>query len=111
MGERGVIELRTDDKMVCIYTHGYGHKMEQLVANALNSEGARNRYDDPCYLTKIIFCSLLHQTGSDLLGEHGWGLSPDAEIDTNYPNVVVNLDSRTVNGLSYKVFIERNLAK
>lgn len=71
MGERGIIELRTDDKMVCIYTHGYGHKMEELVAKALDSEVARDRWDDPCYLTKIIFCSLLHQTNSDLLSECG----------------------------------------
>lgn len=107
MGERGVIELRTRGDVVCIYTHWHGHQMEKLVAKALNSEIARNRWKDPCYLTKIIFCSLLHQTGSDLLGEHGWGLSPDAEIDTNYPNVVVDLDRRTVDGVRYKAFIER----
>jgi hypothetical protein len=42
---------------VSLYTHWYGSQLPQIVARALDR--GRSRWDDPTYLTRIIFSQML----------------------------------------------------
>lgn len=88
MGDRGNIAVQTGDKRVYLYGHWAGCEMPEIVRKAL---ARKQRWDDPPYLARIIFCELV----GDDKGETGYGIS--ATIDDNeHPIIVVNCDRQTV---------------
>lgn len=102
MGSRGNIvilqETRKDDKprqQVVFYSHWTGHKLLEVVKKALARE---LRWNDLPYLTRMIFCEMLKDAGTNedaLTGETGFGISTDI-CDENYPPVIVDTEQQTV---------------
>lgn len=72
MGDRGEVKViqHSIDAPVYLYTHWGATYLCQTVANAL--ERGRSRWDDPPYLTRIIFSDMIE----DEVGETtGYGIS------------------------------------
>lgn len=92
MGDRGNVRIRYDDgksgfpedeRYVYFYSHWNGSDLPAIVQKALARE---QRWDDPPYLARIIFCELI---GGDVAGEGGYGI--DARIgDNSHPVITVN---------------------
>jgi hypothetical protein len=105
MGDRGNIQVRFgDNDSVWFYTHWRGYMLPQIVANALDRH---ERWDDPSYLARIIFCELCPIEQHE--DETGFGISP-FKGDDNYPDVVVLTDTQRVEYKNiiypYETFIE-----
>lgn len=107
MGERGNIVITKDDNMfphpVFFYTHWSGYLVKPILQTALRR--GQERWDDPQYLARIIFCEMVK---GDPQGVTGFGITT-AIGDSGYPLLCVNMDERTVceldsrNDLSAKV--------
>lgn len=108
MGDRRNIELRYGDSYepVYLYTHWDGTDLPLVLANALDSPEGRGRWDDPSYLARIIFS---HMT-KDADPETGYGIAPYV-VDENWPNIIVDLEGKTVDGVSYETYIKYNKEK
>lgn len=92
MGDRGLVNIKEDseDKGVFLYTHWDGTDLPFIVQKALKKQW---RWDDPNYLTRIIFCCMVPIIDWD--EEHGYGIAtticlPDHLI------IVVNVDTKTI---------------
>lgn len=111
MGDRRNVELvyRKDLPSVFLYTHWFGSDLPTIVANALNSPQGRNRRNDFDYLARIIFEAMVKADKANE-GETGFGIAP-YQMDQNHPNIVVDLDNQTVDGMSYDEYIELNADK
>lgn len=106
MGERRNIELVYDGKhSIFLYTHWLGVELPQILATALDSEEGRARWDDDSYLARIIFS---HMTKNASSPETGFGIAP-YPVDMNYPNIRVDFDAKTVDGVPYQDYIETTL--
>lgn len=92
MGARGNFEFNFDYQKldgstkevgsVFLYTHWNGDRTEEILREALSSQSARQRWDDPMYLTRILISKIV---GEDHNGELGWGIAPypgEEEFDT-----------------------------
>lgn len=114
MGDRGniVMEFKNKDR-IYFYSHWGGSELPGVVHHAL---GRRLRWDDPPYLARIIFCSLVKGQES---GETGYGISPgicDNEhsllvVDTEnnrirYHHEGENLDGKPYVEFSYESFLK-----
>lgn len=91
MGDRGNIKLDyANNQSVYFYTHWSGSELNQTVREALDF--GRERWDDPPYLARIIFCKLVEGHEVDLTG---FGI--DVEIGDGDDQVVtVDLERKTV---------------
>ena len=86
MGDRGNIRLvgkQFGPTGIYFYTHWSGSSIKEWLANALER---KQRWEDPAYLARIIFCELI-APGDDLLGETGYGIS--CRIQDNEHNILV----------------------
>jgi hypothetical protein len=88
MGDRAHIKVEQGYGDVYLYTHWGGYKIEQDIKDGLHR--GHNRWDDPDYLTRILFDAM---KGSDVTGETGFGIS--ASVPDGSP-WVVNVPDRTV---------------
>lgn len=88
MGDRAncIVYGRDDDAPVWLYTHWAGTELLETVQTAIKR---RERWDDPAYLTRIIFDTM---TQGQQGGETGYGIST-TEQDNGHDFVVV--DPRT----------------
>lgn len=95
MGDRANIAMQFDGGgQVWFYTHWCGTEMESTLREALNR--GRNRWDDPAYLSRIIFCEMIKMDGKDALdGLTGFGIST-SEQDQNHPHIYVDTSAKTV---------------
>lgn len=93
MGDRGNIEVIYETKegnsSIFFYTHWSGSYIKEVVYNALSE---RERWDDPAYLARIIFCKLVK---GDEDGSTGYGIAPYI-CDNEHPIVKVDTERRTV---------------
>lgn len=100
MGDRGNVKLIYPSKpgaeagaeapAIYFYTHWRGSELRQVVALALTH--GRGRWDDPAYLARIIFCTLV---GDDFEGDTGFGI--DVQPGENeHPMVVVDFRNKSV---------------
>jgi len=73
MGDRANIvvheTVENKDATVFLYTHWGGYKIKETLQKAL---ARKQRWDDPAYLTRIIFCEMVKK---DVDGETGYGIS------------------------------------
>lgn len=92
MGDRGNIVIRqkpntnTDD--VWLYTHWSGSEIEDTARAALKRNA---RWDDPSYLTRIVFQELI---GTDT-SEIGYGISTSLQ-DNQHPILVIDCPEQEV---------------
>ena len=88
MGDRGNIAVKMNDDTIFFYTHWRGYKVTDVLADALHR--GMSRWDDPAYLARIIFCSLMGD--SDVSETTGFGIS-NIICDNQYPIPTVHATS------------------
>lgn len=90
MGERASVVLHygTDETPVYLYSHWGAPTLARDVARALDR--GRDRWYDPGYLARIIFCQMV---GPDQQGTTGYGITP-YPLDSEMLHVYLN--ARTV---------------
>ena len=99
MGDRANVIVRDEyGKQVVLYTHWRGEKTPELVRQAL---ARKQRWDDPSYLARIIFCTMLGK--DDLDKETGFGIAPEASADGK--TIVVDCGTQTVGNYSFHKFV------
>ena len=88
-----IIVQQEDSGRIYLYTHWQGHRIKEILAAALNR--GRDRWDDPAYLTRIIFSEMLRDMDPD--GTTGFGISTthcepgnDLWVNTQDETVSVN---------------------
>jgi hypothetical protein len=115
MGDRGNIYVQMSenngDDGVYLYTHWCGSCVKDIVYNALQR---RQRWDDPAYLTRILFCEMLRMGGLNIvetvMSEIGFGIS--TYIGENSHDIIfVNPFKQTVNGIPCIKTLSRNITK
>lgn len=80
MGDRRNVVVKFDqEKAVALYTHWSGSELPQTLARGLDA--GKGRWDDPTYLTRILFCNMIAAPDSpdlhaDVFGELGYGIEP-----------------------------------
>lgn len=82
MGDRrNVIVTASDtaEAQVALYTHWSGSELPQTVASALDR--ARDRWDDPTYLTRVIFSEMIK---GDVESTTGYGIEAILPGSENY---------------------------
>jgi len=91
MGDRANIILKqyNEDTPLFLYTHWCGHELPRTLQEAL---ARRQRWDDPTYLARIIFDTMI---GNDQGGETGFGISTSLG-DNEYNFLYVNVPEQTV---------------
>ena len=72
MGNRASIVIKDGDKEIWLYTHNGRNQLPMQLRAALNR--GRERWDDPSYLTRIIFCEMIQHS---VLATTGYGISAD----------------------------------
>ena len=105
MGMRQNIEFDYGEgKKVYFYSHWLGgDKNTSPLAQELREALAKRwRWNDPSYLVRVIISYILKD---DIDGETGYGIAP-YQIDDEFPNIEVDLENQTVNGMSYEEFID-----
>lgn len=98
MGDRGNIVMRynSDPKQdVYFYTHWSGSQIPRILQTAL---GRRLRWDDPAYLARIIFCTLVKGREGE---ETGFGIAT-TPCDNEHDYLVVDLETARVTRVSRK---------
>lgn len=92
MGDRGNIVIRFDSKTtpkdIYFYTHWRGSEIGEILAKALSRN---ERWDDPSYLARIIFQTMLN--GDE--GETGFGIAPYPS-DNEHPLLIVDTQNQQV---------------
>lgn len=89
MGDRGNIVVQAHGQRVYLYTHNQGYEVQEIAARALRRN---QRWDDPSYLTRIIFCEMVKGREST---ETGFGIWPTLG-DNSHPLVIIDVDSQKV---------------
>lgn len=89
MGDRGNIVIQSGAERVFLYTHLEGSEIRQTLARAL---ARKERWGDPSYLARIIFCEMVK---GDEAGETGFGIWTHAP-DNEHEILVVDTDKRMV---------------
>ncbi len=90
MGDRGNIVIRSQsDGDIWLYTHWGGETLHDDLHAALSRDA---RWDDPSYLARIVFCSMLH---GDTDGTTGHGIS-SRKTDNGHEILVVDTDAQEV---------------
>jgi hypothetical protein len=84
MGDRAnICNIYDHGEKIYFYTHWDGSNLPQVLRNAL---AKRMRWDDPPYLSRIIFSEMIKNNVSD---EHGYGIAP-YEPDNNHTLIEVH---------------------
>lgn len=89
MGDRATICIEEPSGHVFLYTHWEGHDLPLVLRDAL---ARKQRWDDPAYLARIIFCAMVKD---EVAGETGFGISP-LPCGGQYPLLVVETEHQTV---------------
>lgn len=102
MGDRGNIRLEygKGQPPIFIYSHWQGTLLPLRVAEALDTEAARRRWNDPSYLARIIFDFMTKDEDAEL----SWGLAP-YRPDQEHEDVVINLEAKTVDNVPFEEYI------
>lgn len=87
MGDRANVFVK--ESGVNLYTHWGGSELPMKVRDALAKKW---RWDDPVYLTRIIFCEMVKGHERE---ETGFGISTEAP-DNEHPIITVSTDAQTV---------------
>ncbi|QDP57889.1 MAG: hypothetical protein Unbinned1693contig1002_33 [Prokaryotic dsDNA virus sp.] len=97
MGDRGNIIVKYNEDIVYLYTHWGGSELYDVLKRALSR---KERWNDPSYLTRIIFCEMVKD---DVEGSTGYGISSTA--GDGGTDIIVDVAKQTVQGQSFEEFI------
>lgn len=90
MGDRAQVAIKQGAKTVYLYTHWGGSELPSVVRAAL---ARQQRWDDPEYLTRIIFCQMVKR---DVDAETGFGIGTQLHDDNEHPLITVDPDKQTI---------------
>lgn len=95
MGDRGNIVIRQQSPSgerthIYFYTHWEGTHIPKTLQKALDR--GKSRWDDPAYLSRIIFCELIKE---DVMSTTGYGISLSPP-DNEHKYLVVDMDNLEV---------------
>ncbi len=97
-----------DEKnVIYIYSHwggGEGYGESSLAQSLKAALSRRERWEDESYLARIIISEVLKDEIGDATG---FGLAP-YEVDPQFETIVVDLASKTVDGIPFEKFIDIN---
>lgn len=98
------------DTAVVLYSHWGADGWEYELAQALNHASPRLSVDDCSYATRMLICSLIHQSSEDLMTETGFGIySTKLPYTDNWDDTVsIDLSKKTVNHQSFADFIKEH---
>jgi hypothetical protein len=91
----GQVEIIGPFGRVYLYTHDYA---KNLVAFVHESLSRRVRWDDPDYLSRIIFCSMIPY--NEINNEQGFGIGTQLYVDINLL-ITIDTTSQTIEISSY----------
>jgi hypothetical protein len=91
----GQVEIIGPFGRVYLYTHDYA---KNLVAFVHESLSRRVRWDDPDYLSRIIFCSMIPY--NEINNEQGFGIGTQMYVDINLL-ITIDTTSQTIEISSY----------
>lgn len=89
MGDRVTLAVQDQGERVYLYSHWGGWEMPETLRVAI---ARRQRWDDPSYLTRIIFNTMTLGSEGD---ETGYGISTRVQ-DYEYPLLVVDCDKKEI---------------
>lgn len=89
MGDRANIEVRDGENSVYLYCHWHGTEIAEILRRALHR--GEERWTDPSYLARIIFCEMVDGHEMELTG---FGIS-STEIWAS-KHLLVDVDKQTV---------------
>lgn len=78
---------------IYLYSHWNGYDLPERVAKALDTEQARNRWNDEPYLTRILIELL---TEKDRGEPTGWGVYPTYQESQYTHDIIINMTNRNV---------------
>lgn len=88
MGDRGnIVVQESKGNRVYLYGHWSGWDMPEILRKALSR--GDNRWDDPQYLARIIFCEMI--SGRDMTETTGFGITSRLH-DNQHPIIVVDCE-------------------
>lgn len=94
MGDRGNVVFPSEAGNVFLYTHWGGTKLPHVVKRAL---AQNTRWDDPSYLTRIVFQCMLEAGGAsgpeDPYRWLSFGIGPEL-TDNEWPLLVLDCESK-----------------
>jgi len=101
MGDRSnIVVTGFGDKLgqrIYLYGHWMGMNHVKILKESLLR--GRDRWNDPSYLTRIIFSEMIK---NDVMGTTGYGISPEI-MDNEHPLLIVNVEIQTVTLEDYKI--------
>jgi hypothetical protein len=86
-------------RAIYLYSHWGGPDMHVVLQHALKR--GQDRWDDPPYLTRIIFSEMIKD---EVLQNTGYGISLEP-WDEQYPTIIVDTKSKTVNGVPFRQYV------
>lgn len=92
MGDRGQVKIIQSDGELYLYTHWGASDLVDDVRHALSR---KERWNDEEYLTRIIFCEMLRDSGNPLDEATGFGIGLTRHSDI-WREVVVDVPKQTV---------------
>ena len=99
MGDRATVEIwnnaaapKSEERPVVLYTHWRGSTLIQDVMSAIER---RERWDDPSYLSRIIFCHMLNGSNDPLNDSTGYGILTD-NVGDAWLEIVVDCDRQEI---------------
>jgi len=90
MGDRSNIVIKEGKEEVFLYGHNMGRHYISVLAEALTR--GRDRWQDPSYLARIVFCEMTKDTKAETTGYGIWCSLTDNE----HPLLVVDCPNRAV---------------
>jgi hypothetical protein len=90
MGDRSNIVIKSGDQEIFLYGHWMGLEYINVLKKAL--ERGKDRWQDPAYLARIVFCEMVR---SDIDGSMSYGIW-SSPIDNSYLYLVVDCDKQRI---------------
>lgn len=90
MGDRANIVMHSEEGRVYFYTHWSGTELPSILSTALSR--GKERWDDPAYLGRIIFCQMIGKGCNELTG---FGISSFL-TDNEYPLIIVDVEKQEI---------------
>jgi hypothetical protein len=97
MGNRANIIVRQEDGDIFLYSHYDGERLVKTLQTALTF--GKNRWNDPSYLTRIIFSEMIRGAEHD---ELGYGISLSMVDNDGHDLLIVDTNTKKITIISEK---------
>lgn len=111
MGDRGQVKViqQPDAPAIWLYTHWGASELSTTVQTAI---ARKERWSDPEYLTRIIFCEMVKGQEGGSTG-YGIGIARHGDVwqvvTVDIPNQTISVSSPEIGPVSFEAFAEGGL--